>query len=117
MDIIVELPEPEECHTILTVEDQLMKKVLFIPCAHLHNTKDTAHLLITHIPPLWPIRPHILRLEFPVQISVLAGDVSPVNQVLEQYLRYFTNYHQNDWALLLPTRNLHTTVQTTPLLR
>ena len=30
------------------------------------------------------------------------GQIKRLNQTLEQYLRYYINYIQNNWALLLP---------------
>lgn len=56
---IVELPESEECQTILTVVDQLIKMANFIPRSHLPTAKDTAHLLITHVVHLHGLQDHI----------------------------------------------------------
>jgi hypothetical protein len=48
------------------------------------------------------------------------GQTERTNQTLEQYLRCFTNYHQDDWSKLLPfaeftyNNTYHDTIKTTP---
>lgn len=60
MDFIIELPESEGCHTILTVVDQMMKMAHFIPCAYLLTTEDTTHLLIAYVFHLHSLPDHII---------------------------------------------------------
>src|SRR5258707_1034186 len=38
------------------------------------------------------------------------GQMEHLNQVLEQYLRAYTNYQQDDWSSLLPSQNSPTTM-------
>ena len=41
------------------------------------------------------------------------GQTEHVNQILKQHLQVFINYQQDNWANLLPSLNLHTTIQHT----
>src|SRR5258705_4652261 len=124
MDFIEQLPMSEGFTAILVIVDRLTKQSLFIP---IHDTVDApqlAQLFLTHIFLKHGAPGHVTsdhRTEFMSHFfhslgSLLSmklhftsgyhpeGDsqTEQINQVLEQYLQAYTNYQQDNWALLLP---------------
>jgi hypothetical protein len=124
MDFITDLPESEGMTTILTVVDRFSKMGHFIPVPNLLNAEETAEVFIHEI-----VRLHGLPLEIISDrgtqftshfwerfLSLLGikrclssayhpqsdGQSERANQVIQQYLRCFVGYHQDDWASLLP---------------
>jgi transposase InsO family protein len=125
MDFIIALPpSPSENDTILVVVDRFTKMAHFIATKITAEAPDLARLFLNHIYSLhglptdivsdrdklftssfWrhllallAIRPN-MSTAFHPQTD---GQTERVNQVLEQYLRAFCNYQQDNWQELLP---------------
>src|SRR5260221_1731316 len=124
MDFIEQLPASENFSTILVVVDRLTKQAIFIPSHDTVNAPQVAQLFLTHIFSKHRVPAHVtsdqgsefvshffhslgkllrMRLHFTSGYHP-EGDrqTERANQVLEQYLRVYTNYQQDDWATLLP---------------
>lgn len=126
MDFIGPLPKSGqlEFDSILVVVDRLTKMSIFIPT---HTTLDApglAHLLLRHVFGRHGVPVNIVSDRgslftsafFSALSSALGfhrllstayhpetdGQTERVNQILEQYLRIYTNYRQDNWSDLLP---------------
>ena len=124
MDFIVKLPLSDTYDTILTITDTFSKASIFIPCNETVNTEQTAKLYTTYILPHYGLPRRIISDRDPRFTSVFSrelcrtlgisqtistayhpqtdGQSERTNQRLEQYLRIFIDYHQQNWAPLLP---------------
>src|SRR5258708_38606250 len=124
MDFIEQLPASEGFSTILVVINCLTKQVIFIPSHDTMNAPQVARLFLTHVFSKHGVPLHITSdhgsefiLHFFCSLGKLLqmrlhltsgyhpeGDrqMECTNQVLEQYLQVYTNYQQDDWAMLLP---------------
>jgi len=124
MDHIVALPESNGSDAILVVVCRLTKQAIFIAC----NTTDTSATLakhfIRHVFSKHGIPADIISDRGSTFVSVFwqslcenlgiksnlstayhpetDGQTERTNQTLEQYLRLFVNYDQNDWEEMLP---------------
>ncbi len=124
MDFIKQLPASEGFTAILVVVDRLTKQALFIPTHDTIDSPQLARLFLTHVFTKHSTLGHVtldhgtefishfshslgkllgMKLHFTSGYH-LEGDrqTEQINQVLEQYLRAYTNYQQDDWAALLP---------------
>ena len=124
MDFIVKLPFSNSYDTILTITDTFSKASIFIPCNETINAEQTAKLYATYVLPHYGL-PHCIisdrnprftsafsrelcrALGITQNISMAYhpqtdGQLEHTNQHLEQYLRIFIDYNQQNWALLLP---------------
>ena len=126
MDFITGLPESNRCTQIWVVVDRLTKMAHFIPMVT-GEKSPAKDLTITFAREIW--RLHGLRSDIvSVRGSVFFSDfwkelmehlgvdmnlstafhpqtdgqTESVNQVLEGYLRHYSNFQQDDWAELLP---------------
>ena len=124
MDFIVELPKSEGYDAIYVCVDRLTKMAHFIPTNTTVTAEQTAQLFYRHI---WKhhglpadivsdrgtqfvakFTRHLLeRLDIQGNRSTAYhpqsdGQTERVNQTLEQYLRVYCGYHQDDWHQLLP---------------
>ena len=124
MDFIVKLPISKSYDTILTITDTFLKASIFIPCNKSINAKSTAKLYATYVLPHYGLPTHIISDRDPHFTSTFSrelcrtlginqnismayhpqtdGQSERTNQRLEQYLRIFIDYHQQNWASLLP---------------
>ena len=124
MDFIVKLPLSESYDTILTITDTFSKASIFIPCNESINGENTAKLYATHVLPHYGLPTCIISDRDPRFTSTFSrelchtlgitqnistayhpqtdGQSERTNQWLEQYLRIFIDYHQQNWASLLP---------------
>ena len=124
MDFIVKLPLSESYDTILTITDTFSKASIFIPCNEAINAENTAKLYATYVLPHYRLPTHIISDRDPRFTSTFSrelcrtlgiiqnistayhpqtdGQLERTNQRLEQYLRIFIDYHQQNWASLLP---------------
>ena len=124
MDFIEHLPVSNGFTAILVVVDCLTKQSLFIPTHDTINSPQLAQLFLTHIFSKHGVLSHITSDQgtefvsyFFCSLSKLLqmelhftsgyhpegdGQTKHINQILEQYLRAYTNYQQDDWATLLP---------------
>jgi hypothetical protein len=124
MDHIESLPLSEGYNSILVVVCCLMKQAIFIPT----HTTDTAPILAQHFimhvfskhslsNDIVSDRGHLFISKFwkslcsalDIQVNLSTayhletdGQTECINQILEQYLKIFINYKQNDSTTLLP---------------
>ena len=124
MDFIVQLPRSDGYDAIYVYVDRLTKMAHFIPTNTTVTAKETAQLFYQHV---WKhhglptdivsdrgsqfvakFTQHLLaRLDIQGNRSTAYhpqsdGQTERVNQTLEQYLRVYCGYHQDDWNQLLP---------------
>lgn len=124
MDFIVKLPKSKGFDSIFVVVCRLTKQSHFIPCKESMNSSDLADLFIANIFKYHGLPDDIISDRGPVfrskfWISLLSklkvtsklssafhpetdGQTERVNQCLEQYLRCYINYSQDDWVTYLP---------------
>ncbi|SPC62525.1 related to Gag-pol polyprotein [Ustilago sp. UG-2017b] len=130
LDFIEGLPPSKKHDTktydsILVIVDRLTKYAILAPTHKTVTAKQTAVLLHGHIVRLFGYPDHMVSdrgrqfisgawKAFAEQMGVkhslstayhpqTDGQTERVNQVIEQYLRMYCNYEQNDWADLLDT--------------
>jgi transposase InsO family protein len=144
MDFIVGLPVVQGCDAILVVVDRLTKLAHFIPCSSTVTASDTSQLILNHIIKLHGLPDDIVSDRGPVFIAAFwkalftqlgvqhnkssafhpqsDGQTERVNQVLEQYLRCYISYQQDDWIQHLPLAEFtynnthHDSTKTSPFL-
>jgi hypothetical protein len=130
MDFIVKLPVSKDSlartsfDSIFIVVDRLTKWAHFIPCNEGMDAEQLATLFIQHIfslhglplsivsdrDPLFTSRftrslarqAHIQQKLSTAYHPQTDGQTEHVNQILEQYLRMYCNYQQDNWVSLLP---------------
>ena len=144
MDFIVKLPKSKGFDSIFVVVCRLTKQAHFIPCKESMSSSDLADLYINNIFKLHGLPDDIISDRGPVfrskfWLSLLDelriksklssafhpqtdGQTERVNQVLEQYLRCYINFSQDDWCRLLPhaefayNNSISTTTKMSPFL-
>ena len=124
MDFIEQLPVSSGFTSILVVVDRLSKQSIFIPTTDTINSAELARLFVIHVFSKHGVPEHVtsdrgsefvsrffrslgtaldMRLHFTSGYHPEGdGQTERVNQTLEQYLRIFTNYQQDNWSDLLP---------------
>jgi hypothetical protein len=124
MDFIEHLLESDRHTAILVIVDQLSKQGIFIPTVDKITTPQLAQLFVIHVFSKHGVPSHVTcdhRSEFvsrffrslgqalDMKIHFTSGyhpegdgQTERLNQTLEQYLRIFCNYQQDNWSLLLP---------------
>jgi len=124
MDFIEQLPPSSGYTAILVVIDRLSKEGVFIPTTDTVTAPDVADAFVSHVFSKHGIPLHVssnrgseftshffrslgsllrMRLHFTSGHHPSAnGQVERVNSTLEQYLRIYCNYEQDNWSTLLP---------------
>jgi hypothetical protein len=124
MDFIEALPNSKGFNSILVIVDRLTKWAIFIPTTTRIGSAKLAELVFDHLVTQHGLPNNIVsdrgskftsklwryltaRLGISLQLSTsyhpqTDGQTERVNQVVEQYLRIFTSYKQDDWSTLLP---------------
>src|SRR6266436_322671 len=124
MDFIEQLLASEGHMAILVIVDRLTKQSLFIPTHDSIDSPELAQLFLTHMFSKHGTPSHVtsnqgsefvshffrslgklLRMELHFTSGYHPegdGQMECLNQVLEQYLRAYMNYQQDDWSSLLP---------------
>ena len=124
MDLIEFLPTSDGYNSILVVVDRLTKMAIFIPTTTNLDAEELAQLYITHVfskhglpqsivsdrgseftSRFWRAFTTLLRIDLHLSTAFhpeTDGQTERVNQVLEQYLRLYSDYQQTQWAKLLP---------------
>ena len=125
MDFIEHLLTSEGFTAILVVVDHFTKQSIFIPTYDTFTSAQLAELFIVHVFSKHGVPSHItsdcgskfvshffrslgkaldMKLHFTSRYHPKGnGQTECVNQTLEQYLRMFTNYQQDNWSSLLPS--------------
>ncbi|KAJ1041364.1 hypothetical protein NDA10_007969 [Ustilago hordei] len=125
LDFIEGLPPSRNYDSILIIVNRLTKFAILAPTHKTVTAKQTAVLLYRHMVRLFGYPDHMVSdrgrqfisgawKAFAEQMGVkhslsmayhpqTDGQTERVNQVIEQYLRMYCNYEQNDWADLLDT--------------
>src|SRR6202045_3684148 len=124
MDFIEQLPESRGFTSVLVVVDRLSKQGIFIPTHDTITSLDLAKLFVTHVFSKHGVPSHVtsdrgpefvshffrslgkaldMKLHFSSGYHPEAdGQTERTNQTLEQYLRAYCNYQQDNWSDLLP---------------
>jgi len=124
MDFIEGLPLSQGHDTILVVVCRLTKMALFIPTCRDIDAEDLAHIFLSQvfakhgtptdivsdrgkhfISRFWRSLCQLLSIKANLSTAYhpeTDGQTERVNQILEQYLRIYINYQQDDWVNFLP---------------
>jgi len=124
MDFIEKLPSSSGFDAILVIVDRLSKQGIFIPTHDTITSAELACLFVTHVFSKHGVPYHVtsdrgsefvshffrslgtaldMRLHFTSGYHPEAnGQAEWTNQTLEQYLRVYCNYQQDNWSELLP---------------
>jgi len=113
MDFIMDLPQPNSFNSIIVMVDPFTKVVHFIPYNKSITNKKTTKSFLDHVfryhepkfaSKFWKRFFKLLGVKMKLSLVFhfeTNGQIGRVNQVLEQYLRCMTNYHQDNWLDLL----------------
>lgn len=124
MDFVVKLPLSQGFDSVFVVVDRMTKMAHFIPCKEAMDATELARLFITNVFRLHGLpddivsdRGSLFTSKFWKKLSEMTGIKSKmstafhpetdgqterVNSVMEQYLRGYVNYEQDNWSDLLP---------------
>ena len=124
MDFIETLPTSSGSDSILVIVDRLTKQAIFIPTTIHCTSEDLAVIFIMHVFSKHGVPEHVtsdrgsefvsrffrslgkaldMKLHFTSGYHPEGdGQTERTNQTLEQYLRIFCNYQQDNWYTLLP---------------
>jgi hypothetical protein len=126
IDFIEHLPESDGHITILVIVDRLTKPGIFIPIVDKINVPELTRLFIIHVFSKHGVPTHVtcdrgskfishffcsLGQALNMKIHYTSGyhpeadgQTEHLNQTLEQYLRMYCSYQQDNWSELLPLR-------------
>ncbi|MBW0529997.1 hypothetical protein O181_069712 [Austropuccinia psidii MF-1] len=124
MDFITQLSLSNSFDSILVIVDKFSKMAVFIPTMSSINSLVLAHLLISNnfsknglpssivsdggplfVSSFWTNLFQNLKISRDLSTAYhpeTDGQTERVNQILEQYLRMYVSYHQDDWNTRLP---------------
>jgi hypothetical protein len=124
MDFIEKLPLSSGCDAILVIVDRLSKQGIFISTTDTVTSAELAMLFVIHVFSKHGVPSHItsdrgsefvshffrslgkaldMNLHFTSGYHPEAdGQTERTNQTLEQYIRVYCNYQQDNWKQLLP---------------
>jgi len=124
MDFIEKLPPSSGYTSILVIVDRLSKQSLFIPTYDTVTSPQLAQLFVLHVFSKHGVPSHVtsdrgsefvshffrslgtaldMKLHFTSGYHPEGdGQTERTNQTLEQYLRVYCNYQQDNWSELLP---------------
>ena len=124
MDFIEQLPDSDGFTAILVIVDRVSKQSIFIPTYDTITSEQLTDLFIIHVFSKHGILNHVtsdhgsefvsaffhslgkalsMELHFTSGYHPEAdGQTERVNQTLEQYIRIYCSYQQDDWSRLLP---------------
>src|SRR3979490_553844 len=124
MDFIEQLPPSLGFTSILVIVCRLTKQSIFIPTVDTITSAELAKLFVLHVFSKHGVPSHVtsdrgsefvshffrslgkaldMRLHFTLGYHPKGdGQTEHVNQTLEQYLRVYCNYQQDNWSELLP---------------
>ena len=124
MDFIEELPMSNGYNSILVIVDRASKQAIFLPTHTSITSEQLAELFVIHVFSKHGVPNHVtsdrgsefvsaffralgqalsMKLHFTSGYHPEAdGQTERVNQTLEQYIRIYCTYQQDDWSNLLP---------------
>ncbi len=124
MDFIEQLPDSNGFTTILVVIDRASKQAIFIPTHNTINSEELTQLFVIHVFSRHGVPNHItsdcgsefvsqfmhaLAKALDMELHFMSGyhpeadrQTECANQSLEQYIRIYCSYQQDNWDLLLP---------------
>ena len=124
MDFIEQLPTSSGFTSILVVVDRFTKQSIFIPTTDKVTSPELAKLFVTNVFSKHGVPSHVtsdrgvefvshffrslgtaldMKLHFTSGYHPEGdGQTEQTNQTLEQYIRMYTNYQQDNWSELLP---------------
>src|SRR5215475_1887399 len=124
MDLIEQLPDSDGYTAVLVIVDRLSKQGIFIPTLDTLTSAQLAQLFILHVFSKHGVPSHVtsdrgsefishffqslgkaldMKLHFTSGYHPEGdGQTERLNQTLEQYVRVYCNYQQDDWFRLLP---------------
>src|SRR6266481_5215973 len=124
MDFIEQLPSSSGYTSILVIVDRLSKQSLFILTHDTITSRDLAQLFVLHVFSKHGVPSHVtsdrgsefvshffrsLGMALDMKLHFTSGyhpegdgQTERTNQTLEQYLRVYCNYQQDNWSSLLP---------------
>ena len=124
MDFIMDLPVSQGFDSLFIVVDCLSKATVIVPCNKTFTDEETAKLYMNHIWRRTGLPQQVISDQGPQFASQVMQEVwsklgvkstmstafhpqtdsktEHVNQELEQYLRVFRNFQQDNWAELIP---------------
>ncbi|KAH8144283.1 uncharacterized protein LAJ45_11743 [Morchella importuna] len=138
MDHVTGLPESQGSNAILVVVDRLTKMAHYIPTRDTADAPELARLFLQHIWKAHGLPKDIVsdrgttftsqfwkslcgQLDIKPRFSTAFhpqtdGQTERVNAIMEQYLRGYVNYQQDNWAEFLPLAEFaHNNASTEPL--
>jgi transposase InsO family protein len=120
MDFVTGLPNSRGYDTIWVVVDRLTKMRHLVPCSTTIDAEGLANLFMNHIFRLhsvpdtivsdrgpqftsrfWKHLCHSLKIEPRLSMAFhpeTDGQTEQMNSIMEQYLRAYVNYQQDNWA-------------------
>jgi hypothetical protein len=123
-DFVTDLPVSNGMDSILVFVDRMTKMTHFIPCTKTTSAPEFAKLFVSYVVKLhglpdsivsdrgsiftshfWSTLSSILKIDPRKSTSFhpqTDGQTERMNQTLEQYIRIYCNYQQDDWFDLLP---------------
>ena len=133
-DFVVKLPKSKErltgtCYdTILVINDRLTKMAYFVPYKEASNAEDLAYAFLRTVvanhglpeeiisdrdklftSKFWRSLMDMMGIKMKMSTAFhpqTDGQTERTNQTLEQYLRCYVNYRQDDWVSYLPVAQL-----------
>jgi hypothetical protein len=124
MDFITGLPKEEGSNTIWVIVDRLTKIAHFVACVDTMGPKELADGFLTHVVRTHGLPSSVISDRGSLFTSTFwkrimeamgtsrnwstafhpecHGQTERINAILEQYLRAYCNYQQNNWKQLLP---------------
>jgi hypothetical protein len=124
MDFIMGLPPVEECNALWVIVDRLTQMAHFVACADTMGPRDLADGFISHMVRAHGLPSSIISDRGSLFMSTFRkrimeamwttrnlstafhqetdGQTEQTNVILEQYLRAYCNYQQDNWKQLLP---------------
>ena len=124
MDLIEHLPTSNGYNSILVIVDRLTKMAIFVPTTTSLTAEELARLYVHHVfskhgvptsiisdrgseftSEFWRSFTKLLDIDLHLSTAFhpeTDGQTERVNQVLEQYLRLYSDYQQSNWSELLP---------------
>ena len=142
IDFITQLPNSRGYASITVVTDRLTKYIHLVPSKGNMNAAEMAQIFLKHVitnhgmpqkitsdrdklftSKFWTTLTNLMGIEHRLTTAYhpqTNGQTERTNQTIEQYLRHYINYEQDDWVKFLPMAQFaynnaeHSTLKVTP---